>query len=273
MKAENAPRSILRVVAVLRSFTPEQVELSAADISRKIGIPKTTTYRMLAALTKGGLLDRNVDTGNYRIGPEIYVLGSLYLSTNDILKAAEPVIKTLNDLTGETVNVGIFEKGHVIVVIKEESKDAFKFSLHVGSLLPAYASAMGKAFLSELTEAELDNLYPEERLTPRTAKTIATKRVLKLDLQQIKKTGASFNREGAHIGVEAVGSVIRDASGQAVAAMSIAVPVFRMNQVTRERLAALVKMGSRLTSYRLGYQDTDNPVHNIQEIRSWWEQN
>ena len=91
-------------------------------------------------------------------------------------------------------------------------------------MLPAYASAMGKAFLSELSEAELESLYPEERLTPRTPKTIATKRELKLDLQQIRKTGVSFNPEGAHVGVEAAGSLIRNASGKAVAALSISVP-------------------------------------------------
>lgn len=270
-KTENAPRSILRIAAVLKSFSPDELELSAANISRKAGTAKTTTHRMLAALTKCGLLDR-AETGKYRIGPELYILGSLYLSTTDILKAAEPVLKTANDLTSETVNVGIFNKGHVIVVMKEESKYAFKFSQHVGSMLLAYTSAMGKAFLSELTEAELDSLYPEERLTPRTPKTIATKRELKLELQQIRKTGVSFNSEGAYVGVEGLASVIRDASGKAVAAMSISVPVFRMNHTSRQRLAILVKMACSLISYRLGYRDPVNPVRGIQEIRLWWEQ-
>jgi len=271
MKSENFLRSILRVVSVLKSFTPNELELRAADISRKVGIPKTTTHRMLAALTKGGLLDRNPETGKYRIGPELYILGSLYLSTTDFLKAAEPVIKTLNGLTGETVNVGIFDKGHVIMVAREESQYALRFSRNVGTVLPAYASGMGKAFLSELTEVELDSLYPEEKLLPITSKTIATKTELKLDLQQIRKTGLSFNREGGHEGIEGIGSVIRDASGKAVAGMSITVPVIRINQASRERLATLIRLGSSLINYRLGYRDLANPVRDIQEIHSWWE--
>jgi len=273
MKAENFPRSILRVVSVLKSFTPDELELNAADISRKVAIPKTTTHRMLAALTKGGLLDRNAETGKYTIGPELYILGSLYLSTTDILKAAEPVIKTLNDLTGETVNLSIFDSGHVIVIMKEESKHAFRFSSHVGTVLPAHVSGMGKAFLSELTETELDKLYPEERLQPRTKKTTATKTKLKLELQQVRKTGVSFNREGDHEGIEGIGSVIRDARGKAAAAMSISVPVFRINQASRERLATLARLGTSLISYRLGYRDLANPVGDVEQIRSWWEQN
>ncbi len=273
MESQYFPRSIIRVMSVLKSFNPDELKLSAAEISLRVGMPKTTTHRMLATLTKGGLLDRNVETGKYNIGPELYILGSLYLSTTDILKGAKPVVEILNTLTSETVNVGIFDNGHVTMIMKEECKYAFKISYHVGSVLHAYASAMGKAFLSELTEPELDSLYPEERLVQRTRKTIATKTELKLELQQIRKTGISFNREGAHIGVEAVGSIIRDASGKAVAAMSISIPVHRMNQVSRDRLVTLIRLGSRLTSYRLGYKDSTHPIYDIEQIRSWWEQN
>jgi len=272
MKAENFSRSILRVISILESFTPNELELSATDISRKVGIPKTTTYRMLAALTGGGLLDQYPETGKYRIGPELYILGSLYLSTTDVLRAAEPVVRTLNDLTGETVNVGILDKRHITVVMKEESRHAFRFSSHVGTTLPAHGSGMGKALLSELTDPELDNLYPEERLLLITAKTIPTRTELKLDLKEIRKTGIAFNREGVHEGVEGIGCVIRDASGKAIAAMSISVPVFRMNEAIRKRLATLARLGASLINYRLGYRDPTNPVHDVEQIRSWWEQ-
>jgi len=258
---------------VVKSFNPSELELSASEIAEKIRIPKPTAYRLLATLAYCGFVEQNPTTGKYRTGPELYILGSLYLSTTDIPKAAEPVVKTLNDLTHETVNVGIFDKGHVIMVMKEDSTYAFRFSRHVGTLLPAHASGMGKAFLSELTEAELDSLYPEEKLLPRTLKTIATKTELKRDLQEIRKTCVSFNREGGHEGIESIGSTIRNASGRVVAAMSISVPIVRMNQGTRERLATLVRLGSNLVSYRLGYRDNANTVRNIQEIRSWWEQN
>lgn len=273
MKLDKFPRSVHRVVSVLKTFTPNEVELSAADISQRVGIPKTTTYRILGALTTGGLLERNAETGKYTIGLELYILGILYSRATDVLKAGGPIVKTLHDLTSETVNMGIFDNGNVIVVMKEDSKDAFRFSLHVGAVLTAYASAMGKFFLSELTEAEIDSLYPEEQLQPIIPKTIVTKTELKLNLQQIRKTGIAFNREGAHVGVEGIGSGIRDANGRVVAAISIAVPMFRINRASRQRLATLVKLGCGLISYHLGYQDPANPASDIGQIRSWWEQN
>lgn len=273
MESNDSPRYILRVMAVLKSFTPDDLELRTTEISRKVGIPITTTHRMLSVLTKGGLLERNVETGKYAIGPGLYAVGSLYLNTTDLLKAAEPATKTLNELTGEAINVGIFDKGNIVYVLREETKHAFRFAYHIGTVVPAYTSAMGKALLGELTDAGIDSLYPEEKLRPLTKKTIASKMELKLELKKIRKTGISISKEGSWDGVEGVGSVIRNAAGKAVAAVSIAVPVFRMNQAKRKQLATLIKSGASLISYRLGYQDMDNDIHNVQQLRSWWEHN
>lgn len=272
MKSESSIRSVLKAISVLKLFTPVQPELSIADIGRKNGVPKTTARRIVITLAQAGLLEKDETTGKYMIGPMLYSIGNLYLSTKDVVRTAEPVIKALNDLSGEAVNVSIFNNGYITFVMKEETKHAFRWSIHVGTIMPAYASAMGKALLSELTDTELDNLYPEEKLRPLTNKTVATKTELKRELEQIRKTGVAFNREGGHEGVEGIAAVIRDIGGKAVAAMSVTVQVFRMNQTYRQRLATLVRMGSSLISYRLGYQHTASPVRDIQEIRDWWEQ-
>jgi len=249
------------------------MELSGTEIARKVGIHKTTAHRILSTLAKDGILDRNLKTGKYTIGHELFALGSLYLSTTDILKTADPVVKTLNDLTGDVVNVGIREGNNIILVMKEESKYPVRFFHHIGSIMPAHTSAIGKALLSELTEAQLDSLYPEEKLRVITKKTIATKTELKQELERIRETGVSFDREGIYDGVEGIGSVMHDASGKAVAGMSISVPVFRLEQIGHERLLAiLIRLGTSLVSYRLGYQDKNTPVRDVQEIRSWWQQ-
>lgn len=270
MKEENSTRSTLRVVSVLSCFSPDRPELNAAEISQTTGIPMTTTYRILAGLTKGRLLDRNKSSGKYGIGAELYMLGSLYLSTTNITKVVEPAIKTLNDLTNEAVNVGVLDKGSLVIIMKEESRSAFRISVHIGSNMPAYSSAMGKALLSELSEEEIDKLYPDEKLRPLTSKTLSTKTELKLELEEIRETGISFAREESIEKVIGIASVIRGADGKAPAAISISVPVFRMNQETSDRLSTLVKMGASLISYRLGYQDKNNPIRDIEEIRSWW---
>jgi len=264
--------SLLKAVSILKSFTLHEPELSAAEISRKAGIPKMTTHRILATLTVSGLVERWGEMGKYRIGPELYMLGSVYLGTTDVIIAARPVIRRLNELTSENINLSIFDKGSVVIVMKEEAMYPFRYDRRVGSILPAYASAMGKAFLSELADAELDSIYPAEEFQKFTKKTIATKTELKLELEQIRRTGISFDQEGYTERIVGFGSIIRDARGVVIAAIGTGLPVFRIQQNGVDRMGTLIRLGASLISYRLGYRDAVHPVHDIQEVVSWWEQ-
>jgi DNA-binding IclR family transcriptional regulator len=257
----------------MKSFDPNNLELGVSEIAQRVGLSKSTANRMLATLVYGGLLEQNAETSKYMIGSGLFNLGTLYLISRDIVKVAEPIVKELNELAGEVTNVHIRDQGYSTIVLREESKHTFRFAYHVGSVFPAYSVAAGKALLSVLTDAEIDSLYPHERLTPLTQKTLATRTELKKQLEQIRKTGVAFQSEENRNGVEAVASVIRDVTGTAVAAISIAMPVFMTNQARREQLATLVRMGASLTSYRFGYRDTVNPVRTIEEIRAWWERN
>lgn len=264
---------ISRAASVLKSFTPEKLELSAAEVSRKVGIPKTTAHRLLAALTQSGLLERNAETGKYTIGPEMFVLGNLYLEKMGLFQAAKPVIMTLNELTKEAINVAILDKGNVIWVMREDSHHGLRDNIHVGSIFPAHCPSLGRALLSELAETSIDSLYPEEKLQQITSKTISTKTELKLRLKQVRESGISFDSESTIEGVVAFASVIRRADGIAVAALGIALPKNRVNPKTHELFTSLIKMGASLTSYRLGYRDIVNPISSIEEIHSWWTQN
>lgn len=271
-RANNYTKSLMKAALVLKSFTPSEPELGPSDIKRKLGIPVSTAHRILGTMTEAGLLEKNEKSGRYTVGPGLYTIGSLYLTTTDITKAAQPVIDTINELSGEATNVGLLEKGNIIFIMRKETQRAFRFSQSVGTILPAYASAMGKAILSQLDEETIDNMFPHENLQPLTKKTIATKAELKLELKSIRKTGVSIEEEGCFEGVVGIGSVIRNVSGKVVAAMSIALPIWEINNTIRRRLATLVKFGASLISYRLGYQDLVCPIRDIQELRSWWEQ-
>lgn len=272
MTPADSMRSVTRTISVLSVFTPEEPELSPTDIAGRLGIPKPTIYRILACLTKYGLLEKTHRNGNYTIGPDLYILGSIYLSTTDLFKVSEPVIKTLNDLTGEVTNLAILDdKGHITFVMREESKHALRIGFHVGYTSPAYANALGKVLLSELTDTAIDRLYPQEILKPLTRKTVPTKTKLKLELEEIRKTGVAVNREQAFEGVEAVAAAIHDNSGKAVAAIGIGIPKVRMSDERLQKLSILIRLGADFISYRLGYQNGDNSPHSIKEIRDWWE--
>jgi len=253
MRKTESVQSVARTVVLLKAFTPQEPWLGVSQLARKVQMPVSTVHRLAQALLEGGMLSRD-GSGRYGIGPELYAIGTLYLHTTDIREASTPILKLLNDLTSESINVSIYAKGHVVLIMKEESKHAFRVAQQVGSVYPAYASSMGKALLSELPEWQLDQMYPDERLQPLTKSTVATRTQLKKELELVRQSGVSYDLEGSYLGVVCVASAIRDASGNAVAAMSISGPLVRMQHQLRERFAPLVKLGAEAISYRLGHR-------------------
>ena len=260
--------SVVRIASILNCYSPRQLQFSAPEISKKLGLSRTTTYRILMTMAKVGLLE--VVDNRYRVGPALYAAGVLYLNGMDAIKASEPVMKELNDLMKEDVLLGILNGGNIVMIAKEECKYDIRLGQHIGAIWAAYGSAMGLALLSELTDKEIDELYPE-KLPAMTPYTIPTRSELKAKLLPIRQTGVVFESQGGWQGTEGIGAVIRNASGKPIAATSIGVPIYRMNQTKREQCAALIRMGASLISYRLGYQDSRGvQIRDLEEIRDYW---
>lgn len=263
---------IIKAMSVLKCFTHDEPLHSASSISYRLGIPTATVYRILASLVKAGMLEKPDNRGNYTVGRDLGVIGSLYFQTQSLITAAEPIVKAVNDLTSESVNLAVLDdRGYVTFIIKAESKHIFKIGVHIGSSAPAYSLAVGKALLSELSDEEIARYYPEDKLRPLTRKTIGTRTELNRELHRVRETGVARCVEEASEGAEAVASQIRDASGKSIAAMSICAPTARLDEAARAEYAALVKLGASLVSYRLGYHAAADPVRTIEEMVTRWK--
>lgn len=266
-------KSVNKAISVLNCFNLNNLELTTSAISKMVGLHRATVHRLLETLSNAGYVERSETTGKYSVGPTLYSMGMLYLNAKDTLKVSEPVVKALNDMTGEVVTVGILHQDYYINIMREESKHTVRLSYSVGSRFPAHATATGKSLLSELTEDEIDRIYPKEELESLTSKTIATKTQLKKELELIKKTGVAINKEELREGVWAVSSIMRDSTDMCVGSLGIAVPTIRIDDTKLECFATLVIMGAKFISYRLGNIHLVEPVTKMEDIYLWWEQN
>ena len=265
--------SLRKALRILKCFNPDEIELSGAEISRRVGIHRTSAYRILSVLADERLIERNERTGKYGLGPLLYTLGCIYVSSKDILRTARPVLTVLNDLTHEVISMSVLDGRNAVFVMKEESKHPIRYSQRIGKTFLAHSTAMGRALLSDLTDEAIDYLYPEEKLQKITQKTVGTKTDLKVLLEEVRKTGVSINVEGSIDGLEGIASPVKDATGRVVAAISIVIPIFRMNQAKQDMYATLIQLGANLISYHLGYQNHSYTVQSTEEIQSWWEHN
>ena len=216
---------LARGIEILRLFNRNRPLLTAPVIAKELGIPRTTVFRLAQTLEYLGLLER-VDGGNsYRLGLGVLALGFEYLAALDIAEIAQPFLERLRDAVGLSVHLVLRDGHDVVVVFKAGGHSAFASSLSVGTRLPAHATVLGRALLSDLEEGEIRALYPDGAGLDAFSRQTPTDldRLLAI-LTEDRKRGFAVSDGFFESGISAVAMPLRDATGKAVAAFNITVP-------------------------------------------------
>lgn len=220
-------QAISRAFAVLNIFRDEGGDLGVVQLAERLGLTLSTTHRIARALVAEGYLAQDEGRERYRLGPQSLLLGQAAQRAMGI-EVARPIIRRLAESTQESVNLGLLDHHHAIVIQRIESPQPLRFSMEVGTRIELHATSMGKALLAfndELSEY-LDNLGDD--LVQLTHKTHATQASLRKDIKQIRRRGWSTDDEESMLGVRCVAAPVRDASGQARAAVAVQAPAVRM---------------------------------------------
>jgi IclR family acetate operon transcriptional repressor len=214
-------------------------ELGVGAVARELGLTLSTAHRMIRALVAEGYLAQSPRSERYYLGTAAFLLGQA-AQRNLGLEAVRPVLEKLGADTGESVNLGMLDGGHAVIVQRVESSQPLRFSQSPGTRLTLYATSMGKVFLAFNTDlgAYLADLGPKlDRLTP---KTHGSARSLRGDLNTIRERGWSTDDEESILGVRCVGAPVLDAEGKARAAIAVQAPAVRMPDARYDELGPLV---------------------------------
>jgi len=217
---------------VLALFSHERPEISVLDAAALLRRPRSTTYRLMAQIEKVGFLDRDGETGLYRLGIRLAALGELAQRSTSLQRISHPVLRRLSRQTGETATLLLLVDGEGIAVLHSESTHRVVAKGILGRYWPIHASAGGKALLTWLPEGEVKAVL-KKPLTRYTPTTIVTLAALKKEFRQIRERGYATVR----------GEFMDDVWG-------VAVPIFNH----REELEGAVTLGgprSRVTRARL----------------------
>lgn len=243
-------QSVVRAVEILRCFEDAEM-LGVSEIAVKLGLNKSTAFGLVSTLASTGLLERDGETGRYRLGLELFRLGN---QVNASLRRL--VVQELSELSAqveETVNFVQPEGGNVIYVVKQESPHSMRICTKIGQRLPMYCTAVGKAILAFRPEAEQKQIIRGFAYRAFTRSTVTTDQRLLEDLAWIRREGYAVEREELEYGLVCVAAPILDAGGRAIAAISCSGPEGRM---TNEKIVqcrdALLKCAGRLAEVNLG---------------------
>jgi IclR family KDG regulon transcriptional repressor len=241
--------SVRNAARVLRAFSRAGQELGITELSRQLGLGKSTVHRLVTTLTAERLLERGSTPGRYRLGLVLYELGANVTEHVDLHQATLPVLTTLRHETGEMVHVAVLDGLEVVYVERLESHNLLPIFRQVGHRLPAHWTSSGKILARRLTDWQPRSMTPW---------TITDKNRLLTELATVAKRGWAQNNEEGHLGIVSVGAPIRGRDGKVMAAVSVVGDSARMRSMMR-RATTLVVESAQLISRRLGYRPSSPP--------------
>jgi DNA-binding IclR family transcriptional regulator len=244
----------LRILALLAA---QNGRLRVAEIVEALSLPRSATYELIYTLVANGMVQQ-YENGEVGLGHQALVLGSAYSRELDFGRLAQEISQEVMLNCEETVQIGVLDGRHVLYVARADSRRAVRLVSTVGVRLPAHCTALGKALLSTRSGEDLQALLAGVTLEALTEHSISDIDALIADLKSIRKKGVATEQCESNQDVACVAAPIWNAQGENVAAMSISVPVGRMDAQRREELIKVVMDGARQFSLRLGFvQRTD----------------
>jgi DNA-binding IclR family transcriptional regulator len=225
-------RVLSRAARMSRRLAAEPEGLTAIELADRVGLPRSTTYRIVGALCQEGLM-RVLPSGKLRIGAGLMSIAAA--GRRDLRHEAAPYLERLSHELDETVELVVLDGDEALFTNQYVSSRSLRVVAEVGDRFPLYCTACGKALLAELPHAEAERLVPEE-LLPLTPHTNVHRGELLRELDLVRANGVAYDHQEHSLGISAVGAAIRDASG-ASAAVTVVMPAARL-EGNEERVAS-----------------------------------
>nr|WP_290669074.1 IclR family transcriptional regulator [Ardenticatena sp.] len=252
-KAGQTVQSVERALAILKTFSNGEPELSVSQISSRLKMPKSTVSRLLATLQAHGFVVQDAETGRFRLGAELIALVHSAIAGLQVHHVARPHLRQLANTLGETVSLSVLD-GHDAVNL-EQFVPTQRLVMRVGWVgrrMPAHAVSVGKVLLAFLPSEELDQLL-DQQMEPLTPNTITNPTTLRRELHRIRQQGYATAFEEFEEGLHAISAPIHDHTGRVIAAISVSGPAYRL---TRERIADIIPTvleTAQRISWEMGY--------------------
>ena len=227
------------VLDVLLLFDASRPELTAEQISRLIGAPRSTTYRYIRTLREKGFLEATAKDA-YRLGPRLLQFARLAGRQEDVGRIALPFMEELCQKTRETVLLTRLFDGHAVCIERVEAPQAVRITFERGQVQPLHADASSKILLAYISEEKAED-YLTLPLRAFTPNTLTDPDELKAQLRQIRQQGYCLTEGEVDAGATSVAVPIFGRRGRLVAGLTVAGPTFRMDEAAVERTLVLLR--------------------------------
>lgn len=232
----------LRILDLMAARGP----LSLADLTRELGLAKSTSHRICGVLVDRAWAVRDAD-GRYGLGIRAMRLGS-YATELPIVTAFRTVAADFLDELDETIALAVVDGDESLYVAMEETSQPVRYVTHIGSKSPAFASASGRVVLASQPPETVASLFAGRPLITPTGRRIGGMPELREILEEVRAHGLAENWDETARGLYAGSVPITNSTGVTIAALTTLVPRSRVTPERHETIVAcLRKHGLRLS--------------------------
>ena len=243
--------SLSRMCDILELLAGSTDRWSPIDISRQLGIPSNTVYRIIDTLEQRGYIER--DEGNHVVlGTKLFALGNAAYVNLGLNATAVPHLIQFTKATKESSILGVLVDHRALLVEQVESPLPLRIAGQVGTFYPAHAVVIGKVLLAYLPPETLDDVLSQLKLQKLTENTITRRAEFKEHLEAIRRQGIGVDWKGYDPGIACIGVPVRDRRGDVVAAFAAHGPTTRLTRSRLKAIEPLVRQTGRDISTSLG---------------------
>lgn len=226
-----------------------------AEVSNALGLSKGTVSRYLRRLESVGILIRMPDR-KYTLSPRVYHWGQAAKPGADVQREARPLMEGLATKFGEPVSLFVLASGMAVCIDQVDGIHPVRLNASVGRQLPLYTGASPRLLLA-YASIDVQEAVLEEAPFPRWAPaTLTTGEELRDELRRTRERGYVVSVGESNEGVIGIAAPIRDASGQVVAALSVAGLETRLSGPRRDECLSSVRTAADDVSSALGFLPT-----------------
>jgi IclR family transcriptional regulator, acetate operon repressor len=226
--------SALRTLLVVAS----RGGVTVSELARELGSSTSTAHRILHDCRSLGFVRQDHAGGRYLPGQALHELALSSTSATGLRDAAMPALESLRDSLGETVSLIVLEGRHVRFVQVLEGSSSVRVGSRLGRTFPAHTISGGKAMLALGSLEWLEQRYPGRHLERLTDRTTVRWDTLLAELEVIRHQGWAMTQGESDPDISGVGAAVRLGTGEAIAAISVAVPSSRLRAKAEARALA-----------------------------------
>lgn len=207
--------SVAKAVEIVAALASAGIPKTLSELSRLLELPKSTTYGLVQSLTASGLIEHSAEDG-YRLGARVVTLGYAYSRQLDLAEEFRRLYANETWSPTATVVLATLDGVRSAYLARRAGTSPIGHST-VGSTLPAYTTATGRAMLAYLPADDLKVLM--SRFPPDGY--VDSARSLQEALAQTRNRGYSVDDGETIAGVRAVGFPVFDEQRRAIAAVGM----------------------------------------------------